>query len=170
MSHCICPTYPPFLRDNLRVTHANPIPTSSFNVYGPIRGNQPSNPNYSLDIVPIFLSMVIFLLTIPGSRIQRASNNVRKLVIINLSYSCYTLFEDPPFMFRKWHILYWNWVSIWSPVPPFSYLLSNPQSQYPPWLLLWLGEIIFRILCVTTSVPHHLAWRLLPALDVKKIT
>ena len=31
LSHCRCPTYTPFLRDNLNVTHANPINNSPFN-------------------------------------------------------------------------------------------------------------------------------------------
>ena len=32
LSHYICPTYIPFLRDNLKVTHATPIKNSPFNI------------------------------------------------------------------------------------------------------------------------------------------
>ena len=46
MSHCRCPTYPPFIRDNLKVTHANTNPISSLNAKGPSGGNQLSNPKY----------------------------------------------------------------------------------------------------------------------------
>ena len=31
LSHCRCPTYTPFMRDNLKVTHSTPITTSTFN-------------------------------------------------------------------------------------------------------------------------------------------
>ena len=60
ISHCRCKIDTLFLRYNLKVAHANPIPTSSFHVKGPRRRNQPSNPNYSLAIIPIFLIMVRF--------------------------------------------------------------------------------------------------------------
>ena len=98
LSHCIYSTYTPFLRDNLKVTHATPIPTSPFNRYVLSEGNKPSNPNSSLVIIPIFLIMVIFPLTLPDSRLQNAYNYALQMVITNLLYSFPSIFGYLPFM------------------------------------------------------------------------
>ena len=41
MSHCICQIYIPFLGDNIKVTHADPINTSPFNIWLPIGVHHP---------------------------------------------------------------------------------------------------------------------------------
>ena len=99
--------------------------------------------------------MVIFPLTITGSQLQKASNDVLQMVIINIFYSCLRLFRYITFMFLKWHISYWNELSYGLlyfsyHIPLLTPLPNLLMNHYLPWEN-HPNDPLWNNLCTTSS-------------------
>ena len=143
LSHCKCPTFIPFLSNNIKVLRANSIPTSSSKGCGTNRDNRYFSPNLFLSFTLSFFNMVWFPLTAPGSWLQNLSNHALQMVssIISFYSRCMSVFVTC--MFFNWHRSYWKLVSNWYPIIPLSWILSAYFYQSRKGSLPIFGKLSF---------------------------